>query len=62
MEKITLNNGVTLIIKETLYGWEAMTEENFYAFVRNARQVMKFVKPEFASIDEVKEYLKGLCK
>ena len=60
MEKITLNNGVTLIIMETLDGWKATTEENYKALISNARGIMKFSNREFKNIDEVKEYLMGL--
>lgn len=60
MEKITLNNGVTLIIMETLGGWKATTEENYQALITNARDIMKFSNREFKNINEVKEYLMGL--
>lgn len=60
MEKITLNNGKTIMIKETFGGWEATTEENCRAFVRNARDLMKFSNREFKDINEVKEYLMQL--
>lgn len=60
MEKITLNNGVTLIIMETLGGWKATTEENYKALITNARDIMKFSNREFKNINEVKEYLMGL--
>ena len=60
MEKITLNNGKTIMIRETLSGWEATTEENCRAFVRNARDLMKFSNREFKDIKEVKEYLMQL--
>lgn len=60
MEKITLNNGVTLIIVETLGGWKATTEENHKALITNARDIMKFSNREFKNINEVKEYLMGL--
>ena len=60
MEKITLNNGVTLIIMETLDGWKATTEENYKALISNARCIMKFSNREFDDINEVKEYLVGL--
>ena len=60
MEKITLNNGATLIIMETLGGWKATTEENYKALITNARDIMKFSNREFKNINEVKEYLTGL--
>lgn len=60
MEKITLNNGTIIIIKEGLGGWVATTEENDKAFVTNARDLMKFSNREFKDINEVKEYLMGL--
>ena len=60
MEKITLNNGVTLIIMETLGGWKATTEENYKALISNARGIMKFSNREFKNIDEVKEHLMRL--
>ena len=60
MEKITLNNGITLIIMETLGGWKATTEENYKALITNARDIMKFSNREFKNINEVKEYLMGL--
>lgn len=60
MEKITLNNGTTIIIRESIGGWEATTEENYRAFVSNARDIMKFSNRAFKSIDEVKDYLMGL--
>ena len=60
IEKITLKNGKTLIIAETLYGWSVTNEENYYTFIQNAREVMKFSSNDFKSIDEVKEYLKNL--
>ena len=60
MEKITLNNGTTIIIKETLGGWEATTEDNYKALITNARSLMRFSNREFKNIDEVKEYLMGL--
>lgn len=60
MEKITLNNGVTLIIMETLGGWKATTEDNYKALISNARGIMKFSNREFKNINEVKEYLMGL--
>lgn len=60
MEKITLNNGTTLIIKEVFWGWEVTTEENYKAIVNNARDVMKFMKRDFGNIGKVKEYLMGL--
>lgn len=60
MEKITLNNGVTLIIMETLGGWKATTEDNYKALISNARGIMKFSNREFDNINEVKNYLMGL--
>lgn len=33
MEKITLNNGTTLIIREVFWGWEVTTEENYKALI-----------------------------
>ena len=60
MEKITIRNGTTIIIKESLNGWEATTEENYNALISNARNVMKFSNRSFDSINEVKEYLMGL--
>lgn len=60
MQKITLNNGTTIIIKESLGGWEATAEENYKALISNARNVMKFSNREFKDINEVKEYLMGL--
>ena len=60
MEKITLNNGVTSIIMETLGGWKATTEDNYKALISNARGIMKFSNREFKNINEVKEYLMGL--
>jgi hypothetical protein len=60
MEKITLNNGTTIIIKESLIGWIATTEDNYKALVTNARGLMKFSNKEFKNINEVKEYLMRL--
>lgn len=60
MERITLNNGTAIIIKETLGGWNATTEENYKALITNARDLMRFSNREFKSINEVKEYLMGL--
>ena len=60
MEKITLNNGKTIIIRETLGGWEATTEENYRAFISNTRDTMKFSNRSFKNINEVKDYLMGL--
>ena len=60
MEKITLNNGTIIIIREGLGCWEATTEENDKAFISNARGLMKFSNKEFENINEVKEYLMGL--
>ena len=60
MEKITLNNGTTIIIRESFGGWEATTEENYKVLISNARDVMKFSNREFKDINEVKEYLMGL--
>lgn len=60
MEKITLNNGTTLIIKEGFNGWEVTTEENYKALINNARGLMKFSNKEFKNINEVKEYLMRL--
>ena len=60
MEKITLRNGTTIIIKESLGGWEATTEENYNALIRNSRQTMKFSNRSFKNINEVKDYLMGL--
>lgn len=60
MEKITLNNGTTIIIKESLGGWVATTEENYKALINNARGLMKFNNKEFKNINEVKEYLMRL--
>ena len=60
MEKITLKNGTTIIIREGFGGWEATTEENYKAFISNARGIMRFSNREFKNIDEVKEYLMNL--
>lgn len=60
MQKITLKNGVTVIIKEVFWGWEVTTEENYKAFINNARGIMKFSNREFDNINEVKNYLMGL--
>ena len=60
MEKITLNNGTTIIIRESFGGWEATTEENYKAFISNARGIMKFSNRDFKNINEVKGYLMGL--
>ena len=60
MEKITLNNGTTLIIDEMLGGWKATTEDNYRALVSNARGIMKFSNREFDNINEVKDYLMRL--
>lgn len=60
MEKITLRNGTTIIIKESLGGWEVTTEENYNALIRNSRQTMKFSNRSFENINEVKDYLMGL--
>lgn len=60
MEKITLRNGTNIIIREGLGGWEATTEENYRAFITNARDIMKFSNRAFKDINEVKEYLMGL--
>lgn len=60
MEKITLNNGTTLIVDEMIGGWKATTEDNYKALVSNARGIMKFSNREFDNINEVKNYLMGL--
>lgn len=60
MERIALRNGTNIIIKEGLSGWEATTEENYKAFITNARSIMRFSNREFKDINEVKEYLMGL--
>jgi hypothetical protein len=60
MEKITLNNGTTLIIDEMIGGWKATTEDNYKALVSNARDIMNFSNREFDNINEVKNYLMGL--
>ena len=60
MQKITLNNGTTIIIQESLGGWEATTEENYNAFAKNSREIMKFSNRSFKDIEAVKEYLMGL--
>lgn len=60
MEKITLNNGTTLIIDEMIGGWKATTEDNYKALVSNARGIMKFSNREFDNINEVKDYLMRL--
>lgn len=60
MEKITLNNGITLIVDEMMGGWKATTEDNYKALISNARGIMKFSNREFKNINEVKEYLMGL--
>ena len=60
MEKITLNNGTTLIIDEMIGGWKATTEDNYKALISNARGIMKFSNREFDNINEVKNYLMGL--
>ena len=48
MEKITLRNGKTIIIKETPNGWSTTNEENRYS--------LKFSNCSFKDIEEVKEY------
>ena len=60
MEKITLNNGTTLIVDEMIGGWKATTEDNYKALISNARGIMKFSNREFKNIEEVKEYLMRL--
>lgn len=60
MEKITLNNGTTLIIDEMIGGWKATTEDNYKALISNARGIMKFSNREFDNINEVKDYLMRL--
>lgn len=60
MEKITLNNGTTLIIDEMIGGWKATTEDNYKALISNARGIMKFSNREFENIEEVKDYLMRL--
>ena len=60
MEKITLNNGTTLIVDEMIGGWKATTEDNYKALISNARGIMKFSNREFKNINEVKDYLMGL--
>ena len=60
MERIALRNGTNIILREGLGGWEATTEENYKAFVTNARGIMRFSNREFKNINEVKEYLMGL--
>lgn len=52
MEKITLRNGKTIIIKETLDGWSTTNEENRYS--------LKFSNRSFKDIEEVKEYVMAL--
>ena len=60
MEKITLNNGTTLIIRKSFGGWEVTTEENYKALVSNARGIMRFADRDFKDINEVKDYLMRL--
>lgn len=60
METITLNNGEKIVIREVLGDWEVTTEENYNAFIRDARQVKKLSGKEFQSIEEVKEFIKSL--
>ena len=60
MEKITLNNGTTLIIDKMIGGWKATTEDNYKALISNARSIMKFSNREFENIEEVKNYLMRL--
>ena len=60
MEKITLNNGTTLIVDEMIGGWKATTEDNYKALISNARGIMKFSNREFENIEEVKNYLMRL--
>lgn len=60
MEKITLNNGTTLIVDEMIGGWKATTEDNYKALISNARGIMKFSNREFENIEEVKDYLMRL--
>lgn len=60
MEKITLNNGTTLIVDEMIGGWKATTEDNYKALINNARGIMKFSNREFENIEEVKDYLMRL--
>ena len=60
MEKITLNNGTTLIVDEMIGGWKATTEDNYKALISNARGIMKFSNREFDNINEVKDYLMRL--
>lgn len=60
MEIITLDNGEKIVIREVLGDWEITTEENYNAFIRDARQVKKLSGKEFENIDEVKEFIKSL--
>ena len=60
MEKITLNNGTTLIIDKMIGGWKATTEDNYKELISNARGIMKFSNREFDNINEVKDYLMRL--
>lgn len=60
MEVITLNNGKKIIIREVFGDWEVTTEENYNAFIRDARQVKKLSGKEFENIEEVKDFVKSL--
>ena len=60
-EKITLRNGITVIIKEVYGGFEAVTEQDYNARITNARNVMKFNKSHgFKTFQDVSEYLMNL--
>lgn len=61
VEKITLRNGITVIIKEVYGGFEVITEQEYNTRITNARSFMKFKKSQgFKTFQDVSEYLMNL--